>query len=114
MRLSVRSRVFMIAKSPLLQGVANPSRSWSVLAVRVGADGAGEGAERARADRTVLLGTAEGVAVAHVAELPDARATDPGLSPVRVEVPRTGWRQYAVLTRLGVAAGDELSRAVVG
>ena len=56
------------------------------LAVGVGANGAGEGAERGRADRAVLLVTAEGVAVAHVAELPHARATDPGL-----DLERASW-----------------------
>src|SRR5271169_6164767 len=83
-------------------------------AVRVGAQGAGEGAERARADRAVLLVTAESVAVAHVPELPHACPADPGLGPVRVEVPRSRRRKHAVLTRLRVAAGDELGRAVVG
>src|SRR4029077_7804695 len=83
-------------------------------AVRIGADRPGEGAQGARPHRAVLRVTAEGVAVAHVAELPQAQAADSGLRPVREEVTGALRREHAPGARVEVAVRVELARAGIG
>src|ERR1700734_4053262 len=83
-------------------------------AAPVGQDGPDECSDSARPHRAVLGVAAEGPAVVHVAELPDAAAAYPGLGEERVEVPRAFGRQHAADAGGQVAAGIELGRAGVG
>src|SRR5215472_4766029 len=74
------------------------------LAGRVAADGARERTVVGWPDLTVLLVTAEGVAVRHVAVLPHAGAADLGQGEVGVEVRPLG-RQDAAFAGAQVAGG---------
>src|SRR5690242_12273935 len=85
----------------------------SPSAVRVAPDRSGEGAEGAWPDRAVLRVTAEGVAVAHVAELPEAQAAHSCLSEVREEMPGALRREHAPRARVEVAVRVQLARAGV-